>query len=158
MTDRVWHSIHQYLPTHDRAPTTPELMHEILCSLADVSEQALNTNRNTRNYAAFISLADATDMLSAGILDLMNHYAADTMRPRVLIHDAIVNVRLERGAPEDRTETLTHMVIVLTEEIGEIADAIQTGSRKGLLLECADAIAVLHNMRVMAIARAGMTS
>ena len=158
MTDRVWHSIHQYLPTHDRAPTTPELMHELLCSLADVSEQALNTNRNTRNYAAYVSLADATDMLSAAILDLMNHYAPDTMPPREFIQDAITDVLVERGAPEDRVETLTHMVIVLTEEIGEIADAIQTASRKGLLLECADAIAVLYNMRVMAIARAGMTS
>lgn len=157
MTDRVWHAIQQYLPTHDRAPSIPELVHEIICSLADVSEQALNTTRNHRNYAAFVSLADATDMLAAGILDLMNHHA-DTTPSRTFIEEAILNVRIQRGAPEDRVETLTHMVIVLTEEIGEIADAIQTASRLGLLLECADAIAVLYNIRVMTLARAGVLS
>lgn len=154
MTDRVWHAIHQYLPTHDQTPTTPELIHEILCSLADVSEQTLNTTRNQRNYAAFVSLADATDMLSAAILDLMNHHTPDTLHPRTFIEDAITNVLIQRGDPKHRTETLPQMIIILTEEIGEIADAIQSNKHKAILRECADAIAVLYNIRAMTIHKA----
>jgi len=158
VTDHVWTAIQQYVPTRTEPTQYPILIHEILCSLADVSEQTLNTTINHRNYAAFVSLADATDMLSAAILDLMNHYALNDMHPRNYINEAITNVQTQRGRPEDRTENLTHMIIVLIEEIGEIANAIQTDTsrRKSILLECADAIAVLYNIRMMSLARAGM--
>lgn len=155
MTDRVWLDIRRHLPVRVdfEAPTGSELTHAIISALADVSEGVLNTYRNCDSYAAYSSLADKTDILSAAIVDQMN-WVMDYFTVRRHINQAIEDVRVKHGEADQRPEELSAMMPILIEEIGEIYEALQTGVREDIVAECADAIAVLYNIRAMTLHKA----
>jgi NTP pyrophosphatase (non-canonical NTP hydrolase) len=123
-----WDRIDLYLPERDPDAVVEreELWHELILSLADVTEQAVFEHRYKRNKAHFVSLADACDQLIGAAFDMLLHGFYNTKEQvRELITAENQRTALRHGPPEERTESLLTLLLVLTEEVGEVAEAVQ---------------------------------
>lgn len=128
MTKADWDRIDLYLPERpeDAVVERDVLWYELILSLADVTETAMVAQRSSKNKVHLVSLADACDQLIGAAFDMLLHgfYTAKE-QARELIEVENQRSAIRHGAPAERTESLLTLLLVLTEEVGEVAEAVQ---------------------------------
>jgi hypothetical protein len=129
MTLDEWRKIDLYVPEREdsTAAKWDVMFHEMLLSLADVSEQALAAQHNQKNKARLLSLADACDQLAAAAMDMLYVLAdkEDHGEAKKLVEEENARTEKRFGAPSEREDELTDFVRVIAEEVGEVAEAGQ---------------------------------
>ena len=127
MTRAEWDRITLYLPERakDAVVEREALWFELILSLADVTEIAMVASR-ARNKAHLLNLVDACDQLAAAAIDmLLQGFYKEVEQVRELIETENQRTAIRHGAPAERTESLLTLLLVLTEEVGEVAEAVQ---------------------------------
>lgn len=127
MTQTEWQAIQRYLPEREPDDTAsgPELFYELLNRVDDLSYHALQADRNGGSVEQYRDLTAACDLTIATAIDLMENEERSIEVVREMIEDeADRSVRLY-GPPEERKESYFSLVIILVEEVGEVATELQ---------------------------------
>lgn len=160
MTDKEWTRIQMYLPERglEDIVNPDQLFHEVIVGLADVSEQALVADSKRKNATKLLSIADACDQLIACVIDMMTTSMRDVNDVREWITEEQAITIKRHGPPEERSETMSGLVHLLAEEVGEVAQELQMMLyfADGVAGELAQVASVALTIRRVAVHRAGV--
>lgn len=161
MNAKEWNRMLMYVPERDDDPGVDRRVafHEMVVSFADISEQCLAAERNDRNKTRLLSICDACDQMIAATVDLLREIGVPPMRTRTLIDAEQKRVNDWHGVPAEREEGWTDFVLILAEELGEVAEAVQTDTTpemSSVVAELVQVASVALTIRRVAAHRSGV--
>jgi NTP pyrophosphatase (non-canonical NTP hydrolase) len=162
MTSNEWNRVLLYVPERDPDAIADRrvMFHELIVAFADVSEQAVAAELRHRNKTMLLGLSDSCDQLIAAVIDLLRDIGRTPAGTRTMIAAEQERVNERHGAPAVRDERWTDFVMILAEELGEVAEAFQTDATLGLDVvaeELVQVASVALTIRRVAVHRSGVT-